>query len=199
MNPHLRLERPSAWVARFAPLIPAGEVLDLACGGGRHARLVAELGHRVLAVDRDQEALAACIGSGIHTDCVDLEQDGFAWPFGNRRFAGVVVVNYLHRPLLPAVLESLMPGGILIYDTFASGNQHFGRPANPDFLLQPGELLAAVHGAAADAEHPLRVLAYEDGYEDLPVPAMRQRICVRRQDQAGLDDAEACERLRIPH
>jgi len=174
---HVLTDRPSAWVARFAPLIPPGEVLDLACGGGRHARLLAALGHPVVAVDRDAAALAATAGEGISTLRIDLEdssspQDG--WPFAGRRFAGIVVTNYLYRPLFPHILASLAPDGVLIYETFASGNERFGKPSNPDFLLKPGELLEALHAGSGGA---LRVLAYEDGYQALPKPAMVQRIC----------------------
>jgi len=161
----------SAWVERWAPLVPAGEVLDLACGGGRHARLFAALGHPVLALDRDPEALAAAAGPGIATVRHDLEVDGAAWPFAPGRFAGIVVTNYLHRPLMAPLLASLAPGGVLIYETFALGNEAYGKPSNPAFLLAPGELLA--HAAAAG----LRVIAYEDGLVARPKPARVQRLC----------------------
>lgn len=174
--PHAALEQPSAWVARFAPLIARGEALDLACGGGRHARLLAALGHQVLAVDRDAAALARAKGEAIRTLQIDLE-DGAPWPFEADRFAGIVVTNYLHRPLFPGILSSLAPGGVLIYETFAQGNEHFGKPSNPHFLLAPGELLQL----AQAAPHPLRVIAFEDGYVALPKPAMVQRICVLKQ------------------
>lgn len=173
-------EQPSAWVARFAPLMPAGEVLDLACGGGRHARLLAVLGHPVLAVDRDAEALGRAKGTGISTLQADLEGSGGSqppWPFEAGRFAGIVVTNYLHRPLFDGILHSLAPGGVLVYETFASGNERFGKPSNPDFLLRPGELLDVVR----ESGEVLRVVAYEDGYVALPKPAMVQRICVRKE------------------
>ncbi|NEX59916.1 class I SAM-dependent methyltransferase [Noviherbaspirillum galbum] len=176
-GPHAAQDQPSAWVLRFAPLIPSGEVLDLACGGGRHARLLAALGHPVLAVDRDAEALARAAQEGIVTWQVDLEgtdEAPAAWPFPAAAFAGVVVTNYLHRPLFPGILDCLAPGGVLIYETFATGNEQFGRPSSPRFLLQPGELLEM----ARDSE--LRVIAYEDGYVDAPKPAMVQRICVMK-------------------
>ncbi|WP_334190606.1 class I SAM-dependent methyltransferase [Noviherbaspirillum sp.] len=174
---HAAIGRPSQWVSRFAPLIPQGEVLDLACGAGRHAKLLAALGHAVLAVDRDEEALGRAAGEGITTLRIDLERDGdrpASWPFIPGRFAGVVVTNYLHRPLFVEIMSSLMPGGALIYETFAEGNQQFGKPSNPDFLLRTGELL---HAAQAARPHPLRVVAYEDGYISQPAPAMVQRIC----------------------
>ncbi|UMR30635.1 class I SAM-dependent methyltransferase [Massilia sp. MB5] len=166
----------SPWVQRFAPLIPGGEVLDLACGSGRHARHAAALGHAVVAVDRDAEALAAAAGLGIVTSQIDLEEAGAAWPFGPARFAGIIVANYLHRPLLAAMLQSLAPNGLLIYETFAEGNAAFGKPSNPAFLLAPGELLQLA------ADHGLRVIAFEDGVVNSPKPAMVQRICAVKPD-----------------
>ncbi len=181
MSDHLKQDRPSRWVARFAPLMPAGEVLDLACGGGRHSRLLAGLGHPVLAVDRDAAAVAASAGDGISARQFDLERDGAehesGWPLQPSRYAGIVVTNYLHRPLMPALLASLAPGGVLVYETFAAGNGQFGKPSNPAFLLAPGELLQT-----AMAVPGLRVLAYEDGHVTDPAPAMVQRICCRRDD-----------------
>lgn len=170
--PHASIDRPSDWVARFASLVPAGEVLDLACGGGRHARLLAQYGHPVLAVDIDEAALVRAAGPGITTLQADLEQDGAEWPFEDRRFAGIVVANYLHRTLFPYLFRSLAPAGILIYETFASGNEQLGRPSRPDFLLQPGELLSE---AMRFGGH---VVAYEDGRIEQPKPAVVQRICV---------------------
>lgn len=166
----------SAWVARFAPLLPPGEVLDLACGAGRHARLLAALGHPVLALDRDPEALALAAGPGIVSLQCDLEDGVSAWPFGPGRFAGIVVTNYLHRPLFGKLAHSLAPGGILIYETFSIGNEAFGKPSNPAFLLGEGELLAQA------ATHGWRVLAYEDGYSGEPKPAMLQRLCAAGPD-----------------
>jgi len=166
----------SAWVRRYAPLIPGGEVLDLACGSGRHSRHLAALGHAVVAVDRDAEALAAAAGPEITTSAIDLEEVGAAWPFGPDRFAGIVVTNYLHRPLIADMLASLAPNGVLIYETFADGNAQFGKPSNPAFLLQAGELLewALTHG--------LRVVAFEDGVIDTPKAAMVQRLCAVKPD-----------------
>ena len=161
----------SPWVTRFAPLVPGGEVLDLACGGGRHARHFAALGHPVLALDRDARALALAAGAGIITVEADLELAGAAWPFATKRFAGIVVTNYLHRPLLAQLAASLRPDGMLIYETFSIGNEAFGKPSNPDFLLGRGELLGFAHQAG------LRVLAFEDGHVDGLKPAMLQRLC----------------------
>jgi SAM-dependent methyltransferase len=174
----------SDWVARFAPLAPAGEVLDVACGSGRHALLFAALGHTVLAIDRDGEALqrlADAGAPGITIRQLDLEQGAvpaapFHWPFAADRFAAIVVTNYLHRPLLDSLVASLAPGGMLVYETFARGNDRFGKPSNPDFLLLPGELLAL----AARSMPPLQVMAFEDGEVVLPAPAMTQRICAVR-------------------
>ncbi|MCC7485137.1 MAG: class I SAM-dependent methyltransferase [Burkholderiales bacterium] len=164
------LAAPSAWVTRWADRIPAGgRVLDLACGRGRHARYLAGRGHHVDAVDRDPAMLASLAGTpGVTARCADLE--GGPWPYPGERFAGIVVANYLHRPLFPGMLAALEPGGVLIYETFAAGNERFGRPSNPTHLLEPGELLERVRGR-------LRVIAYEDLFVTQPRPAMIQRIC----------------------
>lgn len=164
------MDNASSWVRRFAPLVPEGEVLDLACGSGRHASLLASMGHPVLALDRDPAALQASSGPGISTMQHDLETGDAAWPFETGRFAGIVVTNYLHRPLMAHLMKSLAPNGILIYETFGAGNETFGKPSNPDFLLQPGELLKLA------AQGGLHVIAYEDGYTGEPKPAMVQRL-----------------------
>lgn len=165
---------PSPWVVRHAQSIPArGKVLDLACGSGRHARFLAGLGYPVLAVDRDAEALAGLSAiEGITTRQLDLE--GEEWPLAGQVFDGIVVTNYLWRPRLPDVLALLAPGGVLIYETFMVGNAAYGKPSNPDFLLQAGELrqLAAAAG--------LREVDYAEGYVASPKPAMRQAICAIR-------------------
>jgi SAM-dependent methyltransferase len=178
------MDAPSPWVARWAPFIPAGEVLDLACGRGRHARACAALGHPVLAVDRDREALLAvadpAAGQGITTQCIDLEVGGAGlaatWPFAPGRFAGVVATNYLHRPLFAGLAAALQPGGLLIYETFALGNEAYGKPSNPAFLLAPGELFAMAHA------YGLHVLAYEDGVIQAGRTARVQRICAIRPE-----------------
>lgn len=166
----------SSWVRRYAPLIPGGDVLDLACGNGRHTRHLAALGHSVVAVDRDADALALAAGPDITTSNIDLEEAGAAWPFGPARFAGIVVTNYLHRPLTAAMIASLAPDGVLIYETFAEGNAQFGKPSNPDFLLKPGELLDWAR------DQGLRVVAFEEGVVDAPKTAMVQRICAVKPD-----------------
>ena len=160
---------PSPWVIRFAPLMrQGGVVLDLACGGGRHARHLAMRGHRVLAVDRDAQALAGLETlPGVEAFCFDLERG--SWPFPGRAFDGVVVTNYLHRPLLPLIVDALAEGGILIYETFMKGHERFGRPTTRDFLLVPGELLAACD--------KLGIIAFEQGRLE---SAVLQRLCAAR-------------------
>ncbi len=160
----------SSWVVRFAGLVPAGgPVLDLACGRGRHARLFLERGHPVTALDIDLAGIADLAGRpGFQAIQADLERGG-PWPLPDRQFAGLVVTNYLHRPLFPAILATVAPGGVQIYETFAARNERFGRPSNPAFLLRPGELLEAVRGR-------LEVVAYENLEVAEPKPAMMQRI-----------------------
>ncbi|MCL2524022.1 MAG: SAM-dependent methyltransferase [Betaproteobacteria bacterium] len=166
---------PSSWVETHAARLPAGrQVLDLACGSGRHSRFLAAGGWPVLAADRDAAALAGLQGiAGITTACLDLE--GASWPLAGQQFAGIVVTNYLWRPRLPDLLALLAPGGVLIYETFMDGNAAYGKPSNPDFLLRPGELRALTAAAG------LREIAYAEGYVDQPKPAMRQAICAVRE------------------
>lgn len=161
----------SSWIARFTPLVAAGgPVLDVACGGGRHLRHFLRLGHPVTGIDRATEGVADLVGrDGATVVTADLE-DGSPWPLpADARFAAVVVTNYLHRPLFPRLLEALAPGGVLLYETFALGNERYGRPSRPDFLLRPGELLDRVQGR-------LTVVAYEHGLITAPHPAVIQRI-----------------------
>lgn len=146
---------PSPWLLRWTQAMAPGKTaLDLACGAGRHARLLAERGMRVTAVDRDAQALA---GLATVTEAVLADVEGAPWPLPGRQFDLVLVSNYLWRPLLPTIVASVAPGGWLIYETFAAGQQTIGRPSRPDFLLEAGELLRACEG--------LRVVAFEDGYE----------------------------------
>jgi SAM-dependent methyltransferase len=176
IEPTVETEAISGWLRRWAPLIPGGEVLDLACGAGRHARHLVSLGHPVIALDHDPEMLEKAAGTGITTSLVDLEAPGAVWPFAPGRFAGIVVTNYLHRPLLEAMLASLAPDGVLLYETFAEGNEQFGKPSNPKFLLKEGEMLAWA------VQQGLRVVAYEDGRVEQPKAALVQRICAVRPD-----------------
>jgi len=159
--PHDHLE-PSSFIARFAALIPANaRVLDLAAGSGRHARLLAARGTQVLAVDRDAAALAAYAADPrIETRVVDLEAAD--WPLAGATFDAIVVANYLHRPLFPHLRSALAPDGVLLYETFAAGNERFGRPSNPAFLLRNDELLQLAVGPP----EPLTVVAFEQGRED---------------------------------
>jgi SAM-dependent methyltransferase len=162
---------PSEWVRRWSHLVPAGAaVLDVACGSGRHLRWFAARGARVTGVDRDAQALAPLQALG-RTVVADIEAG--PWPFEGERFGAVVVTNYLWRALLPTLVACVAEGGVLLYETFADGQQTVGKPSRPDFLLQPGELLEAVRGE-------LRVLGYEDGF--LPAPErFVQRLCAVRE------------------
>jgi len=171
----LATRAPSAWVRRFADMVPAGgRVLDVACGNARHTVLFRDRGHPVWAVDRDTSGLGGLADDPqVTVVTADLET-GEPPPFAGERFAGVIVTNYLHRPLLPALVAAVAPGGVLIHETFAQGNERFGKPSNPAFLLAPGELL--------DAARPtLRVVAYEDVILDTPRPAAVQRVCAVRE------------------
>jgi SAM-dependent methyltransferase len=180
MYAHQTMDVASRWVRRFAGLIPPNsKVLDLACGGGRHARYAARLGHSVLAVDKDISALNADPSQNIHSLSFDLELSDSAshadWPLAPDQFGGIIVTNYLHRPLMPDLFSSLRAGGVLIYETFAQDNGLFGKPSSPDFLLLPGELLRL-----ASSKPEFHVLAFEDGYVSDPKPAMVQKICLIR-------------------
>jgi SAM-dependent methyltransferase len=184
----MQVTPPSSWIARHAHLIPRpGPILDLAAGRGRHARFFNGLGYDVVAVDRDVSGLG-----DLRTDAqaeiiaADLE-GGAPWPLGNRRFAGIVVANYLHRPLFPAIARALQPGGVLLYETFGIGNAAFGKPSNPDFLLRPGELLAFAQSQG------LVVRAYHCGEVTAPRPAVLQRIVAARPDPSPSENAEVAE------
>jgi SAM-dependent methyltransferase len=162
------METASRWVLRWIELVDRGPVLDVAAGSGRHSILFAERGLEVIAVDREPLNVP-----GVRFVHADLEEGG-PWPFAGQRFAAIVVTNYLHRPLFPHLAASLAEGGVLIYETFMVGNERFGRPSNPAFLLQPGELLSAFAS--------LTPIAFEQGYVETPKAAMIQRLCARRGD-----------------
>jgi SAM-dependent methyltransferase len=163
-------EAPVAWVKRFGGLVPAGgEVLDVACGRGRHGRFFHGLGHPVVMLDRDITRVTDMASfERVEIVAQDLEA-GRPWPLDGRRFAGVIVVNYLHRPILPHIVASVAEGGVLIYETFSVGQETLGRPSNPDYLLHREELLIRVRPE-------LRVVAFEDMEETFPEPAFRQRV-----------------------
>ena len=173
---------PSAWVMRFGARLGAGaRVLDLACGHGRNARWFARRGCRVTAVDVDP-ACAASFANEAAVEFVQADLEGGAWPFAGQAFDAVIVVHYLHRPLLPLLAATLAPGGLLVYETFARGNERFGRPRNPDFLLRPRELVE-VFGQ-------LRILAFEDGYVGSPQPALIQRLAAVKLEPSAVEPVE---------
>ena len=164
------ISQPSAWVTRWISQIEArGMVLDVASGSGRHTQLLLDRGFRVVAVDLDIAAMTP-LENRHDLELIQADLESRQWPFASACFDGIVVTNYLHRPIFPDLIASLKPGGVFIYETFAFGNAEFGRPSNPDFLLQPGELLTVVDGKA-------RVIAYGDVYTKTPKPALIQRIC----------------------
>ncbi|RYX90794.1 MAG: class I SAM-dependent methyltransferase [Comamonadaceae bacterium] len=155
----------SGWIRRWSHLVaPGAPVLDVACGAGRHMRWFAARGHAVTGVDRSAEAIAAVEGVG---EAVQADIENGPWPLEGRTFGAVVVTNYLWRPLMPALVASLAPGGVLLYETFAAGNETVGKPSRPDFLLRPGELLDVCKG--------LRIVAFEDGFLASP-PRFVQRV-----------------------
>jgi SAM-dependent methyltransferase len=167
---------PSPWVLRWASLIrPGGAVLDVAAGHGRHARALAARGFQVTAADVDTSGL---MDAPFEVLEYDLEQSG--WPLAGRCFDGIIVTNYLHRPQFPHLITGLAEDGVLIFETFGQGNEKLGRPRNPDFLLAPGELIAAFG-------RDLLIVAYEHGVEHVPRPAVRQRLCaVKRSEPVEL-------------
>jgi SAM-dependent methyltransferase len=181
-------EEVSAWVQRWSHLVrPGGTVLDLACGHGRHMRWFVARGHAVTGVDRSAGAIHAVASLG---EAVEADIENGPWPLlaggALREFDAVVVTNYLWRPLFDCILRSLAPGGVLIYETFASGNETVGKPSRPDFLLRPGELL--------EAFVPLRMVAFEDGFQGAPARFVQRLAAVR--DIAG--DAPGHPPARYP-
>lgn len=160
---------PSAWVVRWAPRTTHGTVLDLACGSGRHAKFFLSKGIGVVAVDREPQDIP-----GARFVLADLE-GGKPWPLPGEKFEGIVVTNYLHRPLFGSIRDALKPGGVLIYETFMLGNERFGKPSNPEFLLRPGEL--------REAFKDLQLLAFEEGEVKVPKPSMIQRLCALRAEK----------------
>lgn len=174
---HHGLEPPSAWVKRWAHLLPSNEsvvdhesvqVLDLACGHGRHMQFLAGLGHTVLGVDRNAEALKTASQWG---ETLQADIENAVWPLEGLSFKGVVVTNYLWRDLFPQILNSVAEGGVLIYETFSQGNQTFGKPSRPEFLLQQGELLQLCSG--------LRIVAFEEGFMPSPDRQIQRVVAIR--------------------
>lgn len=178
---HRAMQQPSPWVCRhLADLAPGSRVLDLACGGGRHARWLAERGVCVEAVDRDHEALAGLAEfDTITVREADLEGGPWPWEGQPGLFDAVVVTNYLHRPRFAALLDCVAPAGRLVYETFMLGNERYGKPSNPAFLLQPGELLQRM-------DQRFAIIAFEQGEIAHPAPALIQRVCAVRGAGAEL-------------
>jgi SAM-dependent methyltransferase len=187
-NRHLKISRPEHWIERFLPLLcENAQALDLACGGGRHSKLMLDAGHHVTALDRNTDAIHERLGGQQNLTIItaDLENCGeksgdvFA-PHGvlaDQKFDAVVVVNYLHRDLFPGLLGAIKPGGVLLYETFADGNEKFTRPRNPDHLLRPGELIERVTGV-------LQIIAYEGGLVNAASGlGVKQRIVAIKSSQ----------------
>jgi len=181
---------PSPWLQRWAHLLrPGGAVLDLACGSGRHLRWLAAQGFAPTGIDRDAAALAASadLAAAGRAELITADLENGPWPCPGRQFDGVVVTNYLWRPLWPQMLDAVAPGGVLVYETFAAGNETVGKPSRPDFLLQPGELLARCAG--------WRIVTYEDGFLDTPARFVQRVVAVRPGADAAMPARHA---LRPP-
>ena len=174
-------QAPSSWISRFAHLVqPQGQVLDIACGLGRHMRLFHAQNHRVVGIDQSQAAIDAVANLG---QAIQADIENGPWPLPGQQFDAVVVTNYLWRPLWPQILDSVKPGGLLLYETFAQGNEAFGKPSRADFLLAPGELLevcegwtivAYEHGQLRQPERVVQRIAAIKPGADGPHPALLQ-------------------------
>lgn len=176
MTPHLDLALPSSWVQRFAHLVkPQGSLLDVASGAGRHSKLFADVGCKVTAVDVSSEALAILHQHAPQVLAIQADLENAAWPLLSsdqlQLFDAIVVTNYLHRPLMPTLLASLAEGGVLIYETFAAGNETVGKPSRPDFLLKRGELLALCQY--------LHIIAFEDGFLASPDRFVQRIVAIK--------------------
>lgn len=174
------MSTPSPWITRFAPLIaPGRQVLDVACGSGRHARWLQSQGLQVTGVDRDSQAIAT-LQAQVPGRWIEADLENGPWPLPDQQFDAVIVTHYLWRALWPQLLASVAPGGLLLYETFAEGNAQFGKPSRPDFLLRPGELLDVCRG--------MHVIAYEHGQLTQPDRVV-QRIAARvhGKTSAGFD------------
>jgi SAM-dependent methyltransferase len=189
------LEPPSSWVKRWAHLLPISnklnendsadltDVLDLACGHGRHMQYLSGLGHKVLGVDRNAEALKTASQWG---DTLLADIENAAWPLDGRTFKAVLVTNYLWRELFPKILNSLAEGGVLIYETFSQGNEAFGKPSRPEFLLQSGELLQRCRG--------LQIVAFEEGFIPSPDRLIQRVVAIRLPSAL---EPSALSRIRV--
>ena len=167
------LENPSPWFVKYAPLInKKGRVLDLACGNGRHAIWLAKQGYQVDVIDRDVDVVSNMVGmDNIKVSIIDIETGD--WPQSDQRYDGLIVSRYLYRPLLHTFATMLNPRGVLIYETFMMGNECYGKPSNPDFLLLPNELLEIYSPL-------LNIISFEQVHEEMPRPAVMQRICATK-------------------
>ncbi|MBL4908282.1 MAG: class I SAM-dependent methyltransferase [Sneathiella sp.] len=166
------MKKASNWLTKhYHHILSGGSVLDLACGRGRHSAFLEKKGFQVTAVDIDTKAIEA---AGLKaTAVIQADLENGVWPFNSDQFDGIVVVNYLYRAHFPKLINALKPGGVLIFDTYMVGNEQFGRPANPKFLLKSSEL--------DDAFSDFEVVAFDEGYVECPVPAMRQSIVARKR------------------
>ena len=174
---------PSRWLQKYSSLMPnSGPILDVAAGSGRHTVYLLDKGHIVVSIDRDVSRLAYLKNPHLSVAQVDLEVP-HSWPFKSGAFAGIIVTNYLHRPLFPRIIDALAAGGLLVYETFSQGNEKFGKPSNPDYLLEPGELLRVT------LDH-LHVIAYEDLTVHQPKSARTQRICAARRPYINNSEAK---------
>lgn len=172
---------PSSWIRRWSHLLPAEtSVLDVACGSGRHLQWFARQGHAVLGLDRNAHSLEK---AGVFGPVLACDLEAAAWPLAGQKFGAVVVTHYLWRPLLPVLIDSLAPGGVLLYETFADGQQSLGKPSNPDYLLRPGELLGVCAG--------LHVVAYENGVLPFPQRVVQRIAAVRSAGTTALADTGA--------
>jgi SAM-dependent methyltransferase len=175
---HHGTEAPSAWVKRWSHLIkPQGTVLDVACGYGRHAYYFSQKNHYITLIDRSQEAIESIAIQAHVCEKVVADIENQPWPLLGRQFDAVVVTNYLWRPLMPTLLASLATGGVLIYETFAAGNETVGKPMRPDFLLRSGELLEVCKN--------LHVVGFENGFTEAAggqTPRFVQRIAAVHEE-----------------
>tara|TARA_Y100001970_G_C14259923_1_gene879517 strand:+ start:15129 stop:15680 length:552 start_codon:yes stop_codon:yes gene_type:complete len=163
-------DQPSEWVMRFSNYItPKSKVLDVACGSGRHSSLMLSLGHRVTSIDIDVSGLFY-LKRQSNLRIIETDLENKPWPLGKEKFQAIIVTNYLYRPLIPQLVNSLSTNGLLIYETFAKGNEVFGRPRNPKYLLDRGELISFF-------SDKLNIIAYEDLEVISPRKSVKQRIC----------------------